>query len=177
MRSVFTVLSASKLATSCARPDHQRSLRGFGQSISKSPMWRRHLSMVFVLALGGLGLGMPAAQAAEGTLRGTVIEAGTGSRLGGVTVQAFCWEVVGADPGQACGATQTANDGTYSMTLAAGNYKVSFDHWPEHRAEFYGGWCDCDGRQLVAGRCSERRIRHRDRCGTLGEVFAALAEA
>lgn len=104
-----------------------------------TPMRRRHLSMLFVLGLVGLALGMPAAQTARGTLRGTVIEAGTGSPLGGVAVQAFCWEVVGSDPGQACGATQTANDGTYSLTLAPGTYKVSFDHWPAHRTVFYGG--------------------------------------
>jgi hypothetical protein len=108
-------------------------------------MYRRNVkliigSLVFNLALAAASFApMTGAQGAEGTLRGTVTEAGTGARLGGVSVQAFCWQVVGSDPGAVCGATQTATDGTYSLSLTPGTYKVIFDHWPAHRAEFYGG--------------------------------------
>jgi hypothetical protein len=68
-----------------------------------------------------------------------VTEAGTGARLGGVSVQAFCWQVVGSTQGQLCGQTQTASDGTYSVPLASGTYKVLFDHYPAHAAQYYGG--------------------------------------
>ncbi|KAA1418919.1 hypothetical protein F0U44_10610 [Nocardioides humilatus] len=82
------------------------------------------------------------AQAANGTLSGTVTEAGTGTPIGDVTVEAFCWAVSGQDPGESCGTTQTAPDGTYSLSLAAGVYKVSFDDVPAHARQFYGGGTD-----------------------------------
>src|SRR5262245_36691782 len=82
---------------------------------------------------------LPTVQAANGTLSGTVTEAGSGTLLGGVAVQALCWQVPGSSQGQLCGTTQTAADGTYSLPLPPGTYKVFFDHWPAHRAQFYGG--------------------------------------
>src|SRR5215207_15101 len=60
-------------------------------------------SLVFSLALAAASFvpmtGAQGAEVAEGTLRGSVTEAGTGARLRGVSVQAFCWQVVGSDPG------------------------------------------------------------------------------
>ena len=81
----------------------------------------------------------PAAQAAGGTVRGTVTEAGSGAPLGAVTVRAFCWQVAGSNAGDICGETQTAIDGTYSLELAPGTYKAHFDKWPSHGAQYYGG--------------------------------------
>lgn len=93
-----------------------------------------------VLAAMGLTVALLApAEAANGTIRGIVTESGTGTPLSGVSVQAFCWTVVGSDPGTLCGQTQTTADGTYALSVASGTYKVFFDDLPTHRAEFYGG--------------------------------------
>ena len=86
--------------------------------------------------------GVPAARAADGTLSGTVTEAGSGTPLAGVSVRAFCWQVTGSGPGEVCGEAQTAGDGTYSLALAEGTYKVEFDHWPHHDRQFHGGGSD-----------------------------------
>ena len=66
------------------------------------------------------GAVLTTAQAADGTLSGTVTEAGGGPALAGIKVQAICWSVSGTTQGQPCGQTQTAADGTYSLALAAG---------------------------------------------------------
>ncbi len=106
----------------------------------------RHLSrLVAALAAGALtagitlAAGMGPAQAANGTLSGTVTELGTGAPLGGVTVEAFCWSVTGTPPGEVCGTTVTAANGSYSLSLAPGIYKISYDDWPAHARQFYGG--------------------------------------
>lgn len=85
---------------------------------------------------------MTPAQAANGTVSGAVIEAGTGTPIQGVTVRAFCWQVSGIAPGQLCGETLTALSGTYTLSLAPGIYKVSYDDWPNHGRQFYGGGSD-----------------------------------
>ena len=79
------------------------------------------------------------AHAADGTVSGTVTEAGSGAPLGGVLVTAFCWDPDGADVGEVCGETQTVADGSYSLTLAAGTYKVVFDGRPAHSRMCHGG--------------------------------------
>jgi 5-hydroxyisourate hydrolase-like protein (transthyretin family) len=105
---------------------------------------RSKAAVVVSALIAGLIVGgsLPAANAAGGTLSGTVTEAGSGAQLAGVSVQAFCWQVVGFTQGQVCGETQTASDGTYSVPLTAGTYKVLFDHYPAQAAQFYGGGTD-----------------------------------
>ncbi len=77
------------------------------------------------------------AQAANGTLSGTVTEAGSGAPLQGVTVEAFCWQVSGSEPGEACGTTQPAADGTYAVHVPDGTYRVGFSdaHGP-HQTQY-----------------------------------------
>ena len=115
-----------------------------------------------ILGLTLTGGIVPTAQAADGTLSGTVTEAGSGARLGGVSVQAFCWQVVGSDPGQLCGQTQTAINGTYSLPLAPGTYKVFFYYLAGPSRSVLRRWYQRVGRELVAGRRARRRIHHRD---------------
>lgn len=108
------------------------------------PTLHRVRSLVALLVgvlVAGLTLtgSIPAAHAANGTLSGTVTEAGTGVPLAGVSVQAFCWQVAGNDSGELCAETQTVANGTYSMSMAPGIYKVSFDRFPTHARQFYGG--------------------------------------
>jgi hypothetical protein len=97
------------------------------------------LVSALIVALTLSGSILTAAQAANGTLSGTVTEAGSGSQLGGVAVQAFCWQVTGSAQGALCGETQTANNGTYSLSLAPGIYKVLFDDFPAHGVQYFGG--------------------------------------
>ena len=85
---------------------------------------------------------IPVAHAANGTLSGTVTETGSGAPLSGVSVQVFCWQVPDNDPGALCAETQTVPNGTYSLSLRPGVYKVSFDRFPTHSRQFYGGGRD-----------------------------------
>ena len=79
------------------------------------------------------------AQAADGTVSGTVTDADTGAPVGGVDVQAVCWQVNGVNPGEICGEAETAANGTYSISVPPGVHKVWFDHYPHHANQYYGG--------------------------------------
>jgi hypothetical protein len=105
---------------------------------------RTLVALLVGVLIAGLTLtaSIPTAHAANGTLSGTVTEAGTGVPLSGVAVEAFCWTVAGNDRGEVCGETQTGAGGTYSMSLPTGVYKVSFDAFPTHGRQFYGGGTD-----------------------------------
>lgn len=99
-------------------------------------------ALLIALLCGLTLLGSVPASAASGTLSGTVTEAGTGAQLADVAVQAYCWQVAGITQGQLCGQTQTGTDGSYSLSLTPGTYKVLFDAFPAHQSLFYGGGKD-----------------------------------
>ena len=119
-----------------------------------------------ILGLTLTGGIVPTAQAADGTLSGTVTEAGSRARLGGVSVQAFCWQVVGSDPGQLCGQTQTATDGSLFTAAGAGNLQGLLRPLAGPSRSVLRRWYQRVGRELVAGRRARRRIHHRDQRGT-----------
>ena len=128
------------------------------------PTLHRVRSLVALLVgvlIAGLTLtgSIPAAHAANGTLSGTVTEAGTGVPLAGVTVEVFCWQVAGNVPGDLCADTQTGANGTYSMSLPPGIYKVSFERFPTHGRQFYGGGRnlgDVSGEKIGRASCREK---------------------
>ena len=137
--------------------------------MSTRSTWSR-LRMGLVVTALAAGLvassdGASLAAGPTGSLSGTVTEAG-GGPLAGVDVQAFCWQVDGAAAGDLCGATSTAPDGTYTLTVAAGTYKVLFDDWPAHERQYHGG-----GRDLGDASSLEVRV---DGGATTTGIGAAL---
>ena len=91
----------------------------------------RHLVVALVaVAVVAVGLASPAS-AATGTLSGTVSDS-SAAPIGGVSVDVF-----EATWGIPAGSTTTAADGTYSLAVTPGTYRVRFTH-PTH-AETWSG--------------------------------------
>jgi len=86
------------------------------------------------LAASVLGIA-PAAHAADGTLTGTVT--GSGSALADVDVTVYRYDGINMY-WESVEYTSTEPDGTYSVTLPQGDYRVGFeDYYADHISEFH----------------------------------------
>lgn len=119
---------------------HLKAKRGFGAGAAL-------LALALLLCLAALA---PSAEAATGSIAGTVTDASTSEPVEGVEV---CAELDGEEESQACGFTET--DGTYFIGgLDPGKYRVAF--WSEGRyvPQYYDGkseWSDADLVEVLSG--------------------------
>src|SRR5688500_7029073 len=97
---------------------------------------RRHVAALVAIAWGASAFGaVPAAHAAYGTVSGVVT--GPAGPVEGVEVELFQYDA-GMGYWRDVGETSTNADGTYSISTAPGDYRVSFaDASGVHLDEFF----------------------------------------
>ncbi len=120
-----------------------------GREMGRFSRWSRALAaagivaVVAVATLGGLPAGAAPPPGSDGSISGLVVDAGTGTPLGGICVN------IENGPG-----TQTQPDGTYSITgLSAGDYKVQYQDCnptPQYLDQWYLGRADSGSADLVS---------------------------